>query len=1063
MVHVRLLVGLGVLACLSAGGAQPSGNVALTPAAGETIPGGAFPNGTIDVTSGTVTMTASADEVRLGDYLADPALTNISHLTFWVDANVNCITNADGAVVQWADVRETFEGGVPTADHAFAFKRGLVYQPDEGSTDIGGEAPIFKTDARFPGRKFLDFGDYGSGRWMYLADPDAKILRQKTRTYYCVIGFDTKDNCGHILSDIASLAAKGSGTVFFHKGTGGSAAGTISAGSADSCMYLGETRKDGVRIDPRTTSYTWDDFQVLGQVGPYTTSKGEPYFSTLFNDRNIEFPGSASGYRQGGGVLGELLTWNRVLSESERRQVEAYLFAKWFARPTGGAATIASGARLVVAAGETPAALDSAEGDGTLVKQGAGTLTLERSRTPGAKLRIEEGVVVLADSLQGAAIEPVAGTRLTVTNGTLSAGAAAEAGTAELVGHGSEALSVDPADLTAKTVRLRAMELTLTPKNTAARGDPPSLVERYPNLLQNASFETPARADGGYGEALLGTATYFWTSPVVANAISQVNIATYNSPWYTYATNTIPDGRQFVSVQSKDGVSGTLSQTFDAPVRGLYRLTFHMTRRTSRSERPGELIASMAIDGTEFFRAPVTDDYRGAIDAFKQYTAVLPPLAKGSHVLAITVVADNVTTDRALLLDDIRLFPFAEGEYIHVPNSGFDSVGVCVGCDPANGWFRGAPAGTGWTGKGSWGVTHGRSTWFVDYYSTDLLVDYAKIYLQMAASVSTTVNVPRDGRVRVSFLYSNRARRGWQTEEGNRVGEPRPTGHALVACLDDQVVARVTPLVGDAIWTGCGVFDVTAGTHTLTLSNELNGVTADVASIVDEVRMVYVDDSEPEIVPASAFTNPAACWTLSDCTPVLNAKTGRQELVMDPGGHGDLLIDVPSNGYYQVVASFAGRAFELESSDGVYNSFQYYPAAAGVLIGGRSVIRARLQDDTPRAYRAAVYLPSGRQTLVAECLAAGSAASAKVRLSDLRILPMALPALADPKVAKETKLVLDASSKLNLEFDGTLVVGGLTVGDTVYTGEVDATTLPGVITGAGAFKVCRKGTIVFVR
>lgn len=1068
----KLLAIASVGGLLTAGAVQPSGSVSLTPADGETIAGGAFPNGTVDVSAGTVTMTASSDEVRLGDYV-DPALTNIARLTFWVDANLNCVTNEAGAVVRWVDRRVSRDETGAFGGEYDKYKSGLVYQPGADSSDVGGQPPTFKTDARFPGKRFLDFGDYGSGRWMYLANANDEILHQRTLTWYCVVGFDTANNCGHILSDIANLGAKGTGTVYFHKQYGGQAGGNISTTTDDSCMYGGETRLDGVRINPTVTHYKWDDFQVLGQVGPSLQvrkdEKGyEPKFSTLFNDRNIAF---GNGYRQGGGVLGELLAWNRVLTETERRQVEAYLFAKWFARPTGGAATIASGARLVVAAGATPVALDSAKGDGTLVKQGSGTLTLDRNLAQTeAKLRVEEGAVVLAGSRLGTAVEPVSGKRLTVRDGVLTASAASGANVAELVGTDADAVAIDPADLAAKTVRLQTMEVTLTPHDTAALVNPPTLRERYPNLLANASFEEPVLADTKYAESYKNNTSYSWTSS------TKVNAATYQSPWFGIdkdgkaVTNSIPDGRQFAAIQGDSSGIGTLSQTFEAPVRGLYRMTFCMTRRTSRQEKAGELIAKMSLDGTNFFTGPVYEDYRGDINTFKQYSAVLPPLAKSSHTLTITVDG-NVTTDRALIVDDIRIFPLAEGEYIHIPNSGFDSATTAVPQSGDNGWFKSAPEGTGWTGvvtdlsSSSWGVTRGRSTWFVDFYSTDKLTDYGKVYLQRGASISTSVEVPRDGRVRFSFVYSNRARYNWADKALNIASAERASGQSLVACLDDRIMVRVNPVTGIESRIGYGALDVTAGAHTLTISNELNGVTNDVASIVDEIRMVYVD-SEPDIVPLTAFTDAAGNWNMAGggaFTLTRNAATGRQVIEFGRGIGCERLVNVPTDGYYQVTASFAGRAMDLGSANGPYNSYKFYPAMACVMIGGKSVLMAQMQDDAFREYRTVAYLNGGEQQVLAQCLMDGSAQSSGVRLSDLQILPCAAPTLADAAATTGAKLVLDGSSKLRLDYEGTLTVGGLRVDGKSYTGIVDATTLPEVISGAGKINAKSNGCIILFR
>ena len=111
-------------------------------------------------------------------------------------------------------------------------------------------------------------------------------------------------------------------------GTGGAIA------NANAILQKGETRLNGVRINPTTTTYRFDGPQVFSQVGPGSLANGNaPVFNTFFNDRN---QGTVT---QGGGRLHEVLVFDCVLSNEEREAVEDYLAQKWLGAPIDHAAT----------------------------------------------------------------------------------------------------------------------------------------------------------------------------------------------------------------------------------------------------------------------------------------------------------------------------------------------------------------------------------------------------------------------------------------------------------------------------------------------------------------------------------------------------------------------------------------------------------------------------------------------------------------------------------------------------------------------------------------------------
>ena len=173
--------------------------------------------------------------------------------------------------------------------------------------------------------------------------------------------------------------------MFFHKGLGASIDGNIAAGGADNnTMYLGETRLNGTRIDPRIVAYNYNAFQLFSQNGPDRTTRGTPYASTFFNNCNFKPTNGGTLVRQGGGALAEFIAFDRVLSDAERREVEAYLAAKYFGVPVAGRVEVSAGATLAVGAGgltsnaHRAAVLSDSCGAGTIRNAGVGTLVYLR-------------------------------------------------------------------------------------------------------------------------------------------------------------------------------------------------------------------------------------------------------------------------------------------------------------------------------------------------------------------------------------------------------------------------------------------------------------------------------------------------------------------------------------------------------------------------------------------------------------------------------------------------------------------------------------------------------------
>jgi hypothetical protein len=101
------------------------------------------------------------------------------------------------------------------------------------------------------------------------------------------------------------------------------------------------------------------------------------------------------------------------------------------------------------------------------------------------------------------------------------------------------------------------------------------------------------------------------------------------------------------------------------------------------------------LDGQDVALHVNCADHRGSRDAMRQFMVHLPPLAKGQHTVGFRI-DNNVSTDRSVILDDVRLVPIAKGEFVSVPNAGFESVEQ-ISQQPNNGYYMWAPKEATWS------------------------------------------------------------------------------------------------------------------------------------------------------------------------------------------------------------------------------------------------------------------------------------------------------------------------------------------------------------------------------
>lgn len=894
-------------------------------------------------------------------------------LSVWLDGNVNVwVDQTAGGVTQWLDVRErplssSEDLAQRTSAKDWAYVRAMTYLPDPVN-DYAATPPTLTTDDRHPGLSFVNFGDYASGQWMYFADKKGEKIRKNVGSFFAVIGFLTNDNFGHLFGDVGALNAynANAGQMFFHKQYGSQAGGCISSSDyTASVMGDGETRINGRLINPLAQTYSFDDFQVFSQNGPelaYRNGRYQmPFVSTLFNQINC--PG-----RQGGGIVGEILVYDRVLSEGERARVEAYLADKWLG------------------------------------------LSLESEAVSRKNAIVAEPVAgkkLVTDGWTASVVDGTHSDRFEIegTGDNVSVGIPAE-------GLGNVKIAVQGAGL---RLAAEAEEVPL-PSGTSIAGS-----SEAPNLLTNASFEDPVVLTGFLDKSPAG-----WSLVDYNRYLSIKGSAMWTG------NGDVPKGDQFLtlSVASDKIKGGAVSYRFNAPSEGRYKFSYWMTRRTSRSEGSGNTRLKILVDDAVVHRNAVYQDHRGDENTFKHYETELPPLAAGWHTIQLQL-DNNCNADRAVNIDDVRLWLVEAGEFVPVPDPGFDSSAEPVPRQNSGGTFVGyylpSPTPAEWTfgsdAGGEAGITQHSWYWELpDTSATAASPDYRKAYLRNDAFVKTSVTVPRAGRIRFSMRYASCPDCGF----GSRAGQASfAGGNCCMVTLGETELAKVRP-VSPTSSTFETTVDVTAGTYELKIHSTPPAASGQYVAVVDDLKMKYVDD---EPVPT----------------------------VLATGESFTTNFTVAADGFYAAVIGCAGPELQPTITNGVRNSAFYYPADARLTVDGAFAgeVRANASAISSAAVRLP-YLTAGAHEL------AVTAIWSTTRLGGVSIVPLTVGDVGGD-VYSDATFLLSSDASLDLQFLGSRELHKLRYGGHSVGGDVSAGLYPAWVRGPGMLHADLSGLSVILR
>jgi len=1022
-----------------------------------------------------------------------------SKIALWLRGDANLVADASGNVVAWCDAREdavadeaAYEARV--AAGSWTYPRAVVYKDGaapSGDVPVGADPP-----ASFGGKPYVDFGEYHDNRWMLFVDAAGARKRVSLVGYAGYFGFgstagfvvgdvDKPDIIAYSVTNGATIGANG--RVFFHKGAGGSGDDVIfSASTGNNYGTYGETRLNGHVVNPTSAKHVRNGWETFVQNGPNASGL---FVSTLFNNGNAK-----TGYmenlstdptsRQGGGRIAEIMLFAEMLTQEEVAEVEAYLRARWQGGSGSATATLAlaSGDTLTVSAA-APAFVGDIAGAGAIEKTGTSSLTIDRGGrlAAGALTLREGGVVTWAKRAHHAPLVAIGGKTVAAAASTLSTrddDANPDTFTvAETVA--GRKVSLAGAEDGVKTVVAEKAALglappALPPAAVATAEDPDFLA--IGNLIKNGSFEDD-KITGNSGKWQSNASG--WTIAKQSTVNSTVGIERWGSN--TWANNNVvnttkyqenvipdtafPDGTQCAFIQVASPSTNSLNQTVSVAKPGLYRLSAWIRCRLRKAEYTDHsAIAWFAVDGTDVVARRTgfsTATERTGYSSFSctnstpfnfRKVAVDIPLSAGEHVISVKASAPygaNASQDRALCVDDVRLVPVADGDFILVPDANFETMANQPGISENTGIYRATSNGfdvSFWTFSNC-GITRYPSSWFWNSTYDDNGEDQV-LYLgntSGAASASQTISFPSDGRVRVSFRYANRTK-------NLSSGAARPSGQTLAASLGGtQFFSAV--VTNENFTTACAECAVSAGSQTLLFSNSAN------TTILDDVRIEYVGGTDRAVEDA-AFTDGSSTWTRSGAVAESDA-FGLRELVFTGTASATASFSVPADGYYLLTFQSRGRPLSERGTSGVYHSFNYYTHNLDVRVDGgfiANVYNAHV-GRFPVEMRLP-YLTAGTHTL----LFAGSsdssvATTAQSRISDVTVTPLATGAMAD---WSGVEFELDSDAKINADLPGKVRLGKLKVAGVTKYGEFTAANCD-FVTGTGTVEIIPEAFVLVVR
>ena len=994
-----------------------AGRIIKTGDARLTVTNAFLVSGTEEVRSGTL---------ELGDGIGDlpEALRGGAGLAFWVDANRNVATALDGTVTNWSDVREA-EGGS-------AYPSARPYGSEPAPSLVTGGSDV-------AGLRLVDFGAFPSGKWLQWQNAGGyRSAISGIRAVFLAVS--CTNGTGFLLGDWTGSGW--GGNYCFHVG------GSFTDGLDATWWYPGESPD----LYPVRWGLTFVDGILtdgMSQLIPHTATVlsvqtvSGVLASNFCNDRNLKSGNwGVPADRQGGGRIGEALIYTSELTESQRKQVEAYLMKKWLRKPLGEV-RVAQGATLAMST-TCPPDLSKVTGAGIVEVSGTGHVTLpDVADIAVPSVRLASGVSASGGLCQrpgqpfaltgGAAYEVTGGvcTRTTAADGTLVSKTGSGLLTASSIDEGVSHISVNGG-----TLRL----------SPPLPGTPSVLAD----ALVNGSFElhdasrSPDENGLIYIQNLTDTG---WTYTFGASGTGNCGLALTGS---AFCKKQPPEGDWVLFLVNDCDVT----RSFTAPVSGRYEIAFR-TAATVNSDWMWH-VYQVRVDGTN-----IVGSIRTSSQDFDRVVCRTPALSAGPHTLSFRGLKE-AGMNRVSLVDAVELRPCGEPDEVEVPNGGFEAPTLLAEISSPErpyAYFQHEPTGAGWTFSGTYtGTTEGYGTW--RYTGMDEGGHAAVINSLAGGSMSVPLTFPAAGRYRITFRAACRTAR-YSGYYNTWSGGGNVSDNAFSITLGGVEAARVNAATGYFTDYTFILPPVASGALTQTLAFQtVSGGFA--TALIDDVRVFRLPPLanpgfEDVTTEGIGWTFDRGDWECGITTPgeyswTVTSPEGQRCLVMARQGSVRQNVTFGTSGTYEL-------SFLAAQSPNVAPGHDF-----AVTFDGMQVGTVRTMDTTFRRYAFRLpYVEAGRAYgLLLQGLNSGGGWTAS--LVDKVILRKAdaEPAAFDRKAFAEAAVSLAAGCKLELDYAGIVELDGLSYDGVPRTGSLNAVNTP-FIRGAGSVLIKPKGAVLLLR
>jgi hypothetical protein len=1008
----------------------------------------------INVRDGSVTIPADAGAAPV---LTEPTAV-LNKAAFWVDATRNLVTSngEDGVdyVLTWKDARET-KSAVP-----FDYPRAVAQYT------VTNLPPQVRQNAA--GQDMVYFGEYRSGRWMGFTAPDSETAVSTVASIlHSFIVYKAANSYWYL------LGTQGDGMQSYHPEMSAATMGcTYSSAYIPRSPNIFGSRAylNGVSVDPTETRT---------QVGCWLLEhdfRGLPASVDSMSNGRITNPS-----RQGGEDLCEVVLFTNRLSEAERIQVESWLMQKWGLRKASAdfSFAVARGAALNVDGAKAP----HVSGEGRIVARAAemrlpdmgDDMSFAGTLAPGTS------TVIMNDEV---AVEAGAGQRIhtgRVADGDhLAAYSDAAAGTIAKSGAGGLRLESVPDDVKKLDVQSGVLTLAAQPRGTTV-----------------ATGSTDAVIQDGSFESYTGTAFSAAKSPPVTNCgWTYGRIDGDSSDSYALIWNALRGGNSWNLPRiSADGecVMILRHKAFAytevvIPQDGTYELSFAVSRRPTAYPYLDVYFGHDADSLALVTRAVGLDG-----DTYTYQSATLPDVKAGTYRLEFRCAAPSTTYSP--LFDDVKMRLVSRPpKAFLIPNGGFEEIetmpvsyATLANTISANnvprGWsLTSSPrlglALSGVTNK--YGVAYQRIG--------DLREGRIQLFMVSTGMVATATFKPtRTGTFRLQadagrWSYSNN-----NYYDSLDVGGT-PCIHTAIQIGDAAPIAlgglsRPYQRMETLTWPTTFTIADTNATVTLTVSNSVhNG-----AAMLDNFAFLPYRD-EAELVTDGGFET-SGTWTIE--APEHDASSAnyyycaakRISYASDPQFYGyaryegDCRLLMTDRGFatqeiaFPTAGRYSLRFHVSERTDSRYTPehkglcpYRAWIARDGVTnMIGRST--ASTSNYVAHTWRFTVPDVSAPWTFGFEAVneVSSSNRDRTVLIDGVSIVKDETDEDETPNLPEKLDIAVAADAQLRLEFTGTNRIDRLTLGGVPVSGIVSAQTHPAFITGAGAFEILPKGTVLFFR